>query len=88
MLNKLEAMINEKESNIIALQYGLRQEESLHLTNCDGNMLATVTYNEEEQVYEIDIEEYDGYNEEYYLIECKYYKTAGRAFNYIKKMLP
>ena len=88
MLNKLEAMINEKESNIVALQYGLKQEESLHLTNCDGNMLATVTYNEEEQVYEIDVEEYDAWSEEYFLIESKQYKTAGRAFNYIKKMLP
>ena len=87
MLNKLEAMINEKESNIVVLQYGLKQEESLYLTNHD-NILATVTYNEEEQAYEIDIEEYDSYNEEYYLIECKYYKTAARAFNYIKKMLP
>jgi hypothetical protein len=87
MLNKLEAIINEKESNIVVLQYGLKEEQSLYLTNHD-NMLATVTYNQEEQVYEIDIEEYDAYNEEYYLIECKYYKTAGRAFNYLKKMLP
>ena len=86
MLNKLEAMINE-ESNIIVLQYGLKQDETLYLTNSD-NILATVTYNEEEQVYEIDIEEYDTWNGTYYLIESKYYKTAGRAFNYIKKMLP
>lgn len=87
MLNKLEAMINEKESNIVVLQYGLKQDQTLHLTNFD-NMFVTVTYNEEEQVYEIDIEQYDSYEEEYYLIDTKFYKTAGRAFNYIKKMLP
>lgn len=88
MLNKLEAMINEKENNIVVLQYGLKEEESLYLTNYDGNILATVTYNEEEQVYEIDIEEYDSWTGTYYLLESKYYKTVGRAFNYIKKMLP
>ena len=87
MLNKLEAMINEKQSNIVVMQYGLKQEETLHLVNF-ANMFATVSYNEEEQVYEIDIEEYDGWSEEYFLVESKQYKTAGRAFNYIKKMLP
>lgn len=87
MLNKLEAIINEKESNIVILLYGLKHEETLHLVNL-ANMIATVSYNEEEQVYEIDIEEYDAWSEEYFLIESKQYKTAGRAFNYIKKMLP
>lgn len=83
MLNKLEAMINE-ESNIVVF---LKEEEALYLTNCD-NILATVTYNEEEQVYEIDVEECDSWSEEYFPVESKYYKTAGRAFNYLKKMLP
>lgn len=87
MLRKLESMINEKESNIVIMQYGLKQDESLHLVNF-ANMFATVSYNEEEQVYEIDIEEYDAWSEEYFLVECKYYKTPGRAFNYLKKMLP
>lgn len=84
MLNKLEAMINEKENNIVVF---LKEDEALYLSNCD-NILATVTYNEEEQVYEIDIEEHDTWSDDYYLIESKYYKTAGRAYNYIKKMLP
>jgi hypothetical protein len=85
MLNKLKAMINE-ESNIVVLQYGLREEESLHLTNYD-NMLATVSYNEEEHTLEIAIEEYDAWNEEYYLLASKEYKTAKGAYNYLYKML-
>ena len=87
MLNKLEAMINEKQSNIVVNAFNDLGEETLHLANL-ANMFATVTYNEEEQVYEIYVEEYDAWSEEYFLIESKYYKTAGRAFNYIKKMLP
>ena len=87
MLNKLEAMINEKQSNIVVNAFNDLGEETLHLANL-ACMFATVTYNEEEQVYEIDVEEYDAWSEEYFLVESKQYKTAGRAFNYIKKMLP
>jgi hypothetical protein len=87
MLNKLESMLNQNLGNIVISRFSELGEESMHLANLD-NMFAIVVPNEEECTLEISIEEYDPWSEEYFLIESKYYKTAGRAFNYIKKMLP
>lgn len=86
MLTKLEALIKEKESNIVVLQYGLKTKQELHLVN-NTNIMATVTYNKIEQVYKIIIEQYNSYSEEYTLVECKYYNTVNEAFSYIEKML-
>ena len=87
MLNKLEKMINKEENNIVINAFNDLGEEILHLANL-ACMFATVTYNEEEKTIEIDIEEYDCYSEEYFLLASKQYKTVNGAYNYIKKMLP
>lgn len=86
MLKKLEALITKNESTIVALQYGLKTKQELHLVN-NTNIMATVTYNTVKQVYKIIIEHYNTYEEEYTLVECKYYNTVNTAYNYIKKML-
>lgn len=86
MLNKLVAMLNNEESNIVVNVFEDLGETTLHLANLQ-NMFVTVIMNEENEL-EVYLEEYDPWSEEYFQIECRHYKTAGRAFNYIKKMLP
>ncbi len=87
MLNKLQAMINEKESNIVINTFGDLGDEELYLTNLEC-IAVRVSYNEEEKTIEIDIEEYDCFTGEYFLLASKQYKTVKGAYNYIKKMLP
>lgn len=84
MLNKLIEMLNE-EKNIAVSEFNDLGETTLHLANL-RNMFAVV--GEADGKIYIDIEEYDPWSEEYFLVSTKEYKTAGRAFNYIKKMLP
>lgn len=84
MLNKLVAMLNE-ESNIVVNEFNDLGETTLHLANL-LNMFATV--GEAGGKIYIDIEEYDPWSEEYFLVSTKEYKQVKSAYNYIKKMLP
>lgn len=85
MLNKLVAMLNE-ESNIVVNEFNDLGETTLHLANL-LNMFATVFVNEDNEI-EVYVEEYIPEDEDYNQIECRHYKTARGAYNYIKKMLP
>lgn len=84
MLNKLVAMLNE-ERNIAVSEFNDLGEITLHLANL-RNMFATV--GEVDGKIYIDIEEYDPWSEEYFLVSTKEYKQVKSAYNYIKKMLP
>ena len=85
MLNKLIAMLNENKGDLAINEFNDLGETTLHLANL-LNMFATV--GEAGGKIYIDIEEYDPWSEEYFLVSTKEYKQVKSAYNYIKKMLP